>query len=215
MLIDQERFDDALAVIQQAEIDDPRNDAFRDIDTFVTQSKAYGEREKDVKDKLNKNPYDVDVNLDLAQIYQAEGKFPQLDDTLRRTAALTNWTDTSMARVIEYYVDEVHNYNAAIAFVEARSHVDAKDPKLFFELAALHAIQSQNDDALLNLGKAITLDPTNVPTAATIDPRFAQLHDDPRFQNMVNNPPTNAATATLAPPAEPTKGKLKKPVKKT
>jgi tetratricopeptide (TPR) repeat protein len=210
LLVDQQRFDEALAVIQQAEIDDPRNEAFTAIEEFVTQSRLNGNRETELTGKLAKNPYDVDLNLDLARLYQAEGKFPQLDNTLRIAAGLTNWSDESMARIIQYYVDDVHNFNAAIAFLEERTRIDGNDPKLFFELAALHAIQNQNDDALTNLNQAIALDPTNVPMAAKVDPRFGALHGDPRFQTLVNTPPTNAAPVESIPP----KGKLKKPAKK-
>jgi len=200
-----------MTVIHQAELDDPRNDAFPNIETSLQQSQAYGDREKDLKDSLARNPYDIDLNVQLAQLYEAEEKYPQVNDTLRTVAGLTNWSDQTMGPIIQYYVDEAHNFNAAIAFIEARTRVDAKDPKLFFELAALHAVQDENDDAIKNLGQAIALDPTNVPMAAKVDPRFGALHDDPRFQALVSTPPTNAPPVNSVAPVPP-KGKLKKPV---
>ena len=102
----------------------------------------------------------------------------------------------------------MRNYDAAIAFVEARTRIDTSNSKLYYDLAALHAMQSQNDDALQSLAQAIALDPTNAPMAAKMDANFGAIRDDPRFQNLVNNPPTNAATP------EPPKGMLKKPLKK-
>ncbi len=61
------------------------------------------------------------------------------------------------------------------------------------------------------------LDPTNAPLAAKMDPNFGPLHDDPRFQQLVNNPPTNAAPAVNAAPVNPPahKPKPKKPAKKS
>jgi tetratricopeptide (TPR) repeat protein len=200
LLVDQQRFDEALAVIQQAQIDDPRNEAFPPIQTFVIEARESGRREKDLKAQLAKNPYSIDVNLDLARVYQYESKFPQLNDTLRTVAGLTNWTPEGMKPIIQYYVDEVHNPNAAIAFLEARVKIDATSSNLIFELAGLHAVLGQNDDALKYLGQAIALDSTNVPMAAKVDPRFSGLHDDPKFQALVSgNPPeTNAAPAHSA-----------------
>ncbi len=228
LLADQGRYDEAMAVIQQAQIDDPRNDAFPNIQSSLEQSRAYGDREKDLKGGLAKDPYSVELNLQLAQLYENEAKFPQLNDTLRTVAGLTNWNHDTMAPIIGYYV-QARNYDAAIAFVEARSRIDPTNSKLFYDLAVLHAMQEQTDDALKNLGQAIALDPTNASMAAKMDPSFGPLHDDQRFQQLVNNPPTNAAPAppvapTNAPavnaaPVTPTapahaKTKLKKPLKK-
>jgi hypothetical protein len=97
--------------------------------------------------------------------------------------------------------------------VEARTRIDTSNSKLYYDLAALHAMQSQNDDALQSLAQAIALDPTNAPMAAKMDANFGAIRDDPRFQNLVNNPPTNAAPTNAATP-EPPKGMLKKPLKK-
>jgi tetratricopeptide (TPR) repeat protein len=212
LLVDEQRYDEALAVVEQAEVDDPRNDFFSGLESFVKEAKASGQRENELKAQLAKNPYDVDLNLEIARLYESEGKYPQLNDTLRTVAGLTNWTDQGMGPVIQYYVDNAHNFDAAIAFIEARAKIDTKDPKLFFELAALHAVQDQYDPALTNLAQAIALDPTNVPTAAKVDPRFAAFHDDPRFQELVNGAPTNAPRANFVAPSSP-KGTLKKGVK--
>jgi tetratricopeptide (TPR) repeat protein len=215
LLVDQQRFDEALAVIQQAQVDDPRNDAYPPIENFVIQARVSGQKENELKAQLAKNPYDVDLNLELARLYQYEAKFPQLNDTLRTVAGLTNWTDESMKPIIQYYVDDVHNPDAAMAFLEARVRIDATDAKTVFELAALHAIMNQNDDALKYLGQAIALDPTNVPMAAKIDPRFDALHDLPGFDALVNPPaPATNAAPTNAPPVKHAKLTLAKPVKK-
>ncbi len=217
------RFDEAMTVIHQAELDDPRNEAFPNIESSLQQAQAYGGAEKDVKDQLAKNPYDIDLNLKLGRLYEAEGKFPQVNDTMRAVAGLTNWNHDTMAPILGYYV-QAHNLDAAIAFVEARTRIDTTNSKLFYDLSVLHAMQSQGDEALRNLSLAIALDPTNAPLAAKMDPNFGPLHDDPRFQSLVNNPPATAVPASALAPAANTapvtpapphaKTKLKKPVKK-
>jgi len=216
---DHGRFDDAMAVIQQAELDDPRNEAYPNILNGLEQERAYGDTEKGLKVDLARNPYDVDLNLKLARLYENEGKFPQVSDTLRTVAGLTNWNHDTMAPVIGYYV-QARNYDAAIAFIEARAKIDTANSKLYYDLAVLHAMEEQADPALTNLSQAIALDPINAPMAAKMDPNFGPLHEDPRFQQLVNNPPTNAAPAiTNAMPENPApvhaKPKLKNPVKKS
>jgi len=214
LLADHGRFDEALAVIRQAEQDDPRNDAFPGIEASLIQAKTYGDAEKNVKSDLAKNPYDVELNLQLARLYEEEAKFPELDQTLRSVAGLTNWNHDTMAPVIGYYVG-ARNYDAAIAFVEARRQIEPRNGQLPYELAVLHAMADQNEDAMKYLGQAIALDPTNATMAAKMDPELAALREDPRFQNLINNAPTNAPTnAAPTAPAPKASGKLKKAANK-
>jgi tetratricopeptide (TPR) repeat protein len=195
LFADQKRFDEAIAVVEQAEVDDPRNESYGPILNWINEAKVYGKSEQEMRDKLAKNPYDVELNLDLASILQDEGKFPELNDRLRIAAGLTNWTHDAMAGVIQYYVEKVRNTDAAIAFVDARAKIDPKDDKLIYGLAALHASAGHKDDALKFLSQAASIGGTNVLMAAKLDPRFAIVANDPRFQDLMQPlSPTNAPT---------------------
>jgi hypothetical protein len=98
-----------------------------------------------------------------------------------------------MAGIVQYYVDQVHNPNAAIAFLEARAQIDPKAGELIYSLAALEASVGRKDDALRYLTQAVGVGGTNALFSAKIDPRFAPMQDDPRFQALINStPPTNA-----------------------
>jgi tetratricopeptide (TPR) repeat protein len=223
LLTDEGRFEEAMAVVQQAEAADPRNDAFPSFQSNIEQAQAFGGAEIDLKNQLARNPYDIDLNVKLGELYQQEGKYSQLNDSLRNLAGLTNWNHDTMAPLLGYYVRE-RNLDAAIAFVDARSKIEPGNSQLVYEIAALHAMQSQNDDAITYLAKAFALDPTNAPTAAKMDPNFASLQNDPRFEALfnpqTNAPPasTNAAPAVNAAPVQPAptpaKAKHKKPAKK-
>ena len=74
LLLDQKRFQEALAVVQQAEADDPRNDYFANLEETITQQRASGEREKELKAQLAQNPYEVDLNLELGAALPGRGK---------------------------------------------------------------------------------------------------------------------------------------------
>ena len=204
LLMDQKRFDEAIAVVQQAEMDDPRNEAYDPMVTMLNEAKTYSRREQELRAELAKSPYDVDLNLKLARLLQDEGKFPELDDRLRMAAGLTNWSHDAMAGVIQYYVDTVHNPDAAIAFLEARAKIDPKAGELIYSLAALDSSVGRKDDALKYLAQSEAVGGTNVVISAKIDPRFAGLHDDPRFEAILNPPTTTNRPG----------GTLPKPVKK-
>ena len=213
LLMDQKRFDEAIAMVQQAELDDPRNEAYGPILSLLNEAKVYGKREQELRAALAKSPYDVQLNLDIARLLQDEGKFPELNDRLRTAAGLTNWSHDAMAGIIQYYVDKVHNPDAAIAFLEARAKIDPTAGELVYSLAALDASVGRKDDALKYLSQSLAQGGTNAMISAKIDPRFASLRDDPRFQALVTLPSTNAPPPH--PPAtNPPGAVLPKPAKK-
>jgi tetratricopeptide (TPR) repeat protein len=208
LLMDQKRFDEAIAIVQQAELDDSRNETYGPMLDLLNEARVYGQREKELRGELAESPYDVQLNLDLARVLQDEGKFPELNDRLRTVAGLTNWSHDGMAGIIQYYVDTVHNPEAAIAFLEARAKIDPTAGELIYSLAALDASIGRKDDAIKYFTQAVAIGGTNAMISAKIDPRFAGLRDDPRFQALlgtpfaghppvVNKPATNPPHAVL------------------
>jgi len=203
LLMDQKRFDEAVAMVQQAESDDPRNEAYGPMLDWLNEARTYGKRERELCAELAKSPYDVQINLDLARLLQDEGKFPELNDRLRTAAGLTNWSHDAMAGIIQYYVDKAHNPDAAIAFLEARARIDPKESELIYSLAALDSSVGRKDDAIKYLTQAVAIGGTNAMISARIDPRFAGLHDDPRFQALLGAlSATNPPGAVLPKPAK-------------
>ncbi len=199
LLAKEKRYDEAISIVKQAQVDDPRNEEYEGMLGGIEAAKLFDGREKDLRAKLDKQPYDVGLNLQLARVLQDEGKYAEVDSRLRSAAGMTNWTHEAMAEVVQYYVDKVHNTDAAIAFLETRAAIDPTEAKLIYSLAALHATQDHADAALKYLSQAAATGGSNVLTSASIDPRFAGLHDDPRFQALLSVPGTNAAPATAGP----------------
>jgi tetratricopeptide (TPR) repeat protein len=203
LLTSEKRFDEAVALIQQAEIDDPRNETYAPLLDGIKESATFDAREKDLRSRLAESPYDVDLNMRLAALLQDEGKFDELNDLMRTIAGLTNWDHQGMADIMQYYVEQQHNPNAAIAFLERRVEIDPKSGELVYSLAALQASVGRKDDALKNLALAVTDGGTNAMMSARIDPRFAPLQQDPRFQQIIA--PLNATPAApLTPPPDQT-----------
>jgi hypothetical protein len=97
LLARQKRFDEALAVAELAHEKDSFNDLFVERIDWLNSVKMFGQQEDDLRAKLAKSPYDVDLNLDLAALFQDESKFTELNDRLRIAAGLTNWSHDAMA----------------------------------------------------------------------------------------------------------------------
>jgi thioredoxin-like negative regulator of GroEL len=195
-------------------LDDPRNEAYDPMLDMLNVARTYGQREQELRAELAKSPDDVQINLDLARLLQDEGKFPELNDRLRTAAGLTNWSHEAMAGIIQYYVDQMHNPDAAIAFLEARAKIDPKAGELIYSLAALDSSVGRKDDALKFLTQAVAVGGTNATMSARIDPRFAGLRDDPRFQALIGAPSTTHAPGVNKPATNPPGAVLPKPAKK-
>jgi tetratricopeptide (TPR) repeat protein len=214
LLTDQRRFDEAVAVVQQAELDDPRNEAYAPMLSWLNEVRVYGQREQDVRAELSKSPYDVPLNLELARLLQEEGKYPELNDRMRTIAGLTNWSHDAMAEIMQYYVDTAHNPAAAIAFLEARAKIDPGAGELIYSLAALHATLGHKEEAIKYLTQAAAAGGTNAMISARIDPRFSGLHDDPRFQALLGTPSTTNLPAVNKPATNRPHAVSPKPAKK-
>jgi len=185
LLQQQKRFDEALALVKQAQADDPRNEAYAGILDRLTEAKHYVQREQELNVSLAKSPNDPQLHLQLARVLQGEGKFDELDNHMRIAAGLTNWSHEEMAALIQYYVEAAHNPDAAIAFLEVRAKIDPKASELVYSLAALHALLEHKDEALKYLTQSASVGGTNALVSASIDPRFESMRDDPRFQALV------------------------------
>ena len=210
LLGEQGRFDEALAVVQQAQQDDPRNEYYDVLLAWVQVGQKFGERDKKLRAELSNKAYDVQLNLELARVLENEGKLDELNERLRFAAGLTNWSREDMGGVVQYYVDQVHNPEAAIAFLEARAKIDPKASEMVYSLAALHASLAHKEPALRFLRQAIASGGTNASLSARIDPRFQSLQNDPQFQALVGAPATNTPSANTrvnAPPVKPAKPK--------
>jgi len=199
LLARQSRFDEAEAMVKTARDADPRNDQFTELLDWLDAVRMFTSRESDMRDKLKQSPYDVALNLKLAQLLNDEGKYDEVNEKLRTAAGLTNWSQEDMASLVHYYVDTVRNPEAAIAFLEARAQIDPKASELVYNLAALHCTLNHQDAAITYLAQAAQYGGTNALASAQIDPRFDNVRNDPRFQALLNSM-TNAS-ATNAPPA--------------
>ena len=214
LYIRQERFDDALAVLNQAQVDDPRNEAYEPLINWIAEAKKFGTREKELRAELKQSPNDAQLNLQLARVLQDEGKLAELNDRLRFAAGLTNWDHDSMVEIVQFYVDKVHNPDAAVAFLETRAKIDPTASELIYSLAALHATLNHKEAALKYLTQAANVGGTNALISAGVDPRFANLRGDPGFQALLSEPISKIPSATNTSATGKPATVLPKPVQK-
>jgi tetratricopeptide (TPR) repeat protein len=206
------RFDEAIALMKQAEIDDPRNDAYADILDDDLEHHSWAQQEAKLRADLAQSPADTAVTVQLAKLLQKEGQESEVESLLRKVASLPNLDHDQMVDLVQYFVDQAHDTPAAIAFLEARTKIDPNESRLVYSLAALEASIGRTNEAVAYLTQASRApDGTNALLSAQVDARFAPVGQDPRFQALLASVRTNGSPATNAPGASPL---LKKPAAK-
>ena len=118
----------------------PRNETYSSHSRLARRgARLRPAREGAARASWPSRPTTCELNLDLAELLQDEGKFPELNDRMRTVAGLTNWSHEAMAGIVQYYRRPGAQPDAAIAFLEARAKIDPKAGELIYSLAALDA----------------------------------------------------------------------------
>ena len=195
---DQQRYDEALALLRQAQLDDPRNENYAGVIAEVQTQQSLAAQEKKLREALTTAPQDLSATLQLVRVLQAEGKTDEVADRLKSAAALTNWDHDQLADTVQYLVNEAHDTPAAVAFLRERVKFD-HDSKLIYSLAAIEGGAGSVNDAVHDLATAaLAPDGTNALLSAAVDTRFSPVMADPRFQALLagrNNAAVAARTA--------------------
>jgi hypothetical protein len=195
---DQQRYDEALALLRQAQLDDPRNESYAGLIAEVQARQSLAAQEKKLRDALAAAPQDLSATLQLVRVLQAEGKTDEVADRLKSAAALPNWDHDQLADTVQYLVNDAHDTGAAVAFLKERVKFD-HDSKLVYSLAAIEGSAGNANDAVHDLATAaLAPDGTNALISAAVDTRFAPIMTDPRFQALLAVRNDGAAAAKVA-----------------
>jgi hypothetical protein len=205
LLAREKRFNDATAVVHQAEAADPRSSDYAPLLDWLKGGVVLGKQEKNLRAAVAKSPADHALNLQLARLLQDEGNYSEVNERLRLAGALPGWSHEEIGDVMHYFIDVVHNPDAAIAFLEARTQVEPDPGELLYSLAALHATLNHKSEALRYLAQSIALGGANAVNSAGMDPRFATLQNDPRFEALLSSASIKDAPATNGPTPKPPK----------
>ena len=76
-------------------------------------------------------------------------------------------------------------FDVALESFERRIRLGADEPFTRYYAAAIHALRGEAEPALALLERAVQQQPAFTAARAAIEPEFARLRSDPRFQRML------------------------------
>ncbi|HUK81977.1 MAG TPA: tetratricopeptide repeat protein [Verrucomicrobiae bacterium] len=188
LYLEQNRPDDAVAVLDQLRKFDPHN---AKISLAVQRIHAAQQANDEVK-KLtvarNASPRDVRLVIQLAKDYSQLGQTEKIGPLCDSYMTQAGLSADDMFQIAQLYLS-VGQTERSLATLQLITKGFPKNPQPYYSIAIIRAFQGATDDALTALEKAIQLSPA-LRDLARRDSRLANLRSNPRFQKLVSPTPS-------------------------
>jgi tetratricopeptide (TPR) repeat protein len=180
------RTEDALATLVALQKLDPLNDK---ITGAIDQIKNIKQSRQDIPQleaAYAKNPRDFGAMSQLAQAYSKAGQNDHIASLLDGFLAQKDITANDFLQLAQAYWN-INLHDKAVNALDVMTQRFPQDPRGYYYMAMMRAMQNNADAALSMLEKAIALAP-QLKTQAASDQQFTGLRGNPRFQQLVGSP---------------------------
>jgi tetratricopeptide (TPR) repeat protein len=178
-----ERPEEAMAQIERALELDPFNAAFRSLYAYdLMYARRFDEAITDLRETLRTAPMDQFALSAIMSAYHVNGMYEEAYEAWKTWYNVQDDNEAEQALVRGY---EEAGYSGALSSVAElmieRSKTTFITP---WQIATVYTRAGRNNEALEWLEKAFEAHDANMPSIS-VDPIFDDLHDEPRFQNLL------------------------------
>jgi TolB-like protein/Tfp pilus assembly protein PilF len=178
-----ERPEEAMAQIERALELDPFNAAFRSLYAYdLMYARRFDEAITDLRETLRTAPMDQFALSAIRSAYHVNGMYEEAYEAWKTWYNVQDDNEAEQALVRGY---EEAGYSGALSSVAElmieRSKTTFITP---WQIATVYTRAGRNNEALEWLEKAFEAHDANMPSIS-VDPIFDDLHDEPRFQNLL------------------------------
>jgi tetratricopeptide (TPR) repeat protein len=180
------RTEDALATLEALQKLDPLNDK---ITGAIDQIKNIKQSRQDIPQLeagYAKNPRDFAALSQLAQAYSRASQNDRIAPLLDSYLAQKDIAPNDFLQLAQAYWN-INLHDKAVNALEVMTERFPQDPRGYYYMAMMRAMQNNADASLSMLEKAIALAPQLKAQAAS-DQQFTGLRGNPRFQQLVGSP---------------------------
>ncbi|MDI9383868.1 MAG: DUF2723 domain-containing protein [Verrucomicrobiota bacterium] len=177
LLVQLDRQEDALAVIDGYWEEDPMNARIPAIRQRIEASKELRDEAKRLLARLEGEPEDVEGLFALARVYGMRNMFIEANAAVNRLLELRT-DDATVGRIIRLYA-ELGRPNEQAQLMEELVRRHPEEWRQRLELAGLYASQGMVEESLRHLREATKVGGYPAREAVTKDRRFEYLYDRP------------------------------------
>jgi tetratricopeptide (TPR) repeat protein len=180
------RTEDALATLEALQKLDPLNDKITGAIDQIQSIKKSREDIPQLEAAYAKNPRDFGSLSQLAQAYSKAGQNDRIVLLLDNFQAQKDIAANDFLQLAQGYWN-INRHDRAVKALEVMTERFPQDPRGYYYMAMMRAMENNADAALSMLEKAIAMAPQLRAQAAN-DQQFAGLRGNPRFQQLVSSP---------------------------
>ncbi len=187
LYMEQNRIDDALAVLEALKKLDPLNPK---IPSAIQQLQGFRQQRGQLQQLEQAHaaaPRDVRLVMQLAQAYFRTGQADKIPALCDSYLAQPDLSANDMIQVAQIYVT-LNQVDRALATLRYITERHPQDSQSYYAIALIRSAQGGTNDALDALQKAIQITP-QLRDQARGDARLNTIRANPRFQQIVNSPP--------------------------
>jgi tetratricopeptide (TPR) repeat protein len=182
LYLEQNRVDDALAVLNELQRRDPLNAKIaQSIQQIGTMRQGRLEVQQ-FEAAFAANPRDIQILIQLAQAYLKAGQPDKVGPLCDRYLAQPGISAGDMIQITQVYLS-LRQLDRAIATLQLIISRYPQESQAYYGLAIIRAAQGFGLDALEALARAIEINPA-LRDQARNDARFNNLRGNPRFQQI-------------------------------
>jgi tetratricopeptide (TPR) repeat protein len=179
------RTEDALTTLQALQKLDPLNSK---IGQAIQQINGIMQSRQDIPQleaAHAREPRNFGLMVQLGQAYMKAGQSDRIDPLLQGFLKQSNVSPDDMLQVAQAYMN-LSKPDGAVSALQLMIERYPQDPRAYYSIALVRAMQNNAAEAIPMLEKALQLAPQLRAKVATDQP-FNNLRGNPRFQQLINS----------------------------
>ncbi len=187
LYVQQRRFEDAEAVMASLREGDPGNDRVRDFHEQIRQMKEFDQRRRAIEGTIQDGGIELGALIELIELYhrlQMHAQFHNVVMNLLQDNSIPTETYLQVGAILE----NAQRFDMLRFAMEQFIQRDGGNPSAWIQKAVAEVQLDRSQEAIQSLQQAIRLGGVPVRESIRQDQRFAPLHGNPQFRQMVPQP---------------------------
>ncbi|MBU0678634.1 MAG: tetratricopeptide repeat protein, partial [Verrucomicrobia bacterium] len=184
----ERKYAKAIELVERLYNGDPGNDRVKDFLNQIKGTEEKDRRRQEIERQFASGQADLNAAMELAELYQRLGFGEQFQSLTMQMLNQTNLPPDVCLRVGQIFANAKRMDLLEIALKKYLER-QPNNPRIWIDLAAVHAVRNQPGNAIEALKRAVALGGDPVRDIARKDNRFDAIRNTPEFQELIPSAP--------------------------